>query len=393
MSSMPTSIPDVGPHLVGRIVAFGSSLRKLGLLVGSQQIIDGVSAVELVGLRRKKDVRQALFSTFVCRNEDREAFELAFDVFWCRDGDGTRLPGLPATGMEPPPKQLSRVYEALGRQVRTATAVGRRRIHMDAAMTYSAVEALRMKDFAACTALEIEAAVAMMRQMRWSVEPMPVRRLKVGPAGRRFHLPSTLRASLRHGTELLELSTRGRVTRARPMVVLCDISGSMDRYSRMLLHFMHVVSQGFQRVESFLFGTRLTRVTRYLRQRDVDCALDGAACAVCDWGGGTRIGEAIRDFNFFWLRRVLRSTGVVLIISDGFDRGDPVVLGHEMARLRRSCHRLIWLNPLLGYEAYQPRTRGMCAALPHVSDFLAVHNLESLEQLGWALRRLAQRTG
>ena len=263
----------------------------------------------------------------------------------------------------------------------------------DASLTYSAEEALRKKDFAALTPRELEEAVALLRRLRWKVGMMPVRRLRASPEGRRFHLQSTLRRNLGRGAEILEIGTRGPVERARPIVVLCDISGSMERYSRVLLHFMHVVTCGFHRVESFVFGTRLTRLTRFLRVRNVDEALDVAAKAVRDWGGGTRIGECLKEFNFRWLRRVLRSSGVVVLISDGIDRGDQRLLAGEMARLRRSCHRLMWLNPLLGFEGYQPLTRGMRAALPHVTDFLPVHNLEALEGLGVALGKLSSGTG
>ena len=184
---------------------------------------------------------------------------------------------------------------------------------------------------------------------------------------------------------LIHLQHKGRKRKPRPIVVLCDISGSMEAYARMLLHFMQAITSDRQRVESFVFGTRLTRITRYLRQRDVDAALDAIAQEVEDWAGGTRIGAALKTFNYEWLRRTLRSGGVVLIISDGCDRGDTELLSREMARLARNCHRLLWLNPLLRYEGYEPLTQGMQAALPYIDDFLPVHNLESLEQLGEAL--------
>ncbi|MFQ5709902.1 MAG: VWA domain-containing protein, partial [bacterium] len=176
-----------------------------------------------------------------------------------------------------------------------------------------------------------------------------------------------------------------RDVRPRDLVILCDISGSMERYSRMLLHFMHTITAGKLKVETFVFGTRLTRITRTLRRRDIDDAVTSVSQAVNDWAGGTRIGEAVRDFNYLWARRVLRSGAVVLIISDGWDRGDIPLLEREIARLARSCARLIWLNPLLGYEGYEPLTRGMRAVLPSIDDFLPVHNLESLQQIGAVL--------
>jgi uncharacterized protein with von Willebrand factor type A (vWA) domain len=187
---------------------------------------------------------------------------------------------------------------------------------------------------------------------------------------------------LRYGGVPLELTWREVRTRQRPLVVLCDISGSMDRYSRILLQFVHTISDGLRDVETFVFGTRLTRITRLLREKDIDDAIAAVGKQVVDWSGGTRIGEAIKDFNYLWGRRVLGRGAVVMLISDGWDRGDAKLLSREMSRLQRSCHRLIWLNPLLGSPGYQPLTQGMQAALPHVDDFLPVHNLASLEQLG-----------
>ena len=189
----------------------------------------------------------------------------------------------------------------------------------------------------------------------------------------------------------MQLASRTHKLRPRPLVVLCDISGSMERYSRLLLQFVYSMTAGLRDVESFVFGTRLTRITRLLRNRDIDEAITDVGRQVLDWGGGTRIGEALKEFNFNWGRRVLGHGAIVLLISDGWDRGEPELIGRETARLHRTCHRLIWLNPLLGHEGYQPLTRGLQAALPHVDDFLPVHNLHSLEQLGKVLADIAQR--
>jgi uncharacterized protein len=186
---------------------------------------------------------------------------------------------------------------------------------------------------------------------------------------------------LRHGGMPLELRRQKRKIRTRPLVVICDISGSMDRYARLLLRFVHALGQGLENTEVFVFGTRLTRITRELRKRDVDTALTQVVGSVEDWSGGTRIGEAIKTFNYQWARRVLRSGATVVVISDGWDRGDPELLGREMARLQRSCRRLIWLNPLLGAPGYQPLTQGMRAAMPYIDEFLPIHNLQSLEAL------------
>ena len=203
----------------------------------------------------------------------------------------------------------------------------------------------------------------------------------------------TLRLNLKYGGETLELARRRRKIKLRPLVLICDVSGSMERYTRMLLHFMHTISGNVEKLEAFLFATRLTRITRHLEHRGVDQAVSEVAKAVPDWAGGTRIGQALKSFNFRWLRRVLKGGAVVLIISDGWDRGEPDLLAHEAARLQRSCHRLIWLNPLLGSPGYQPLTRGMQAALPYVDDFLAVNNLNSLESLARHLSQLDSKRG
>lgn len=256
---------------------------------------------------------------------------------------------------------------------------------------YSEAERLKEKDFADFTADEVAAAKEAIERMRWPVEPMRVRRRSPRAKGRHLDLRQTIRHALRTQGEVMRLRTRGPKRKMRPLVVLCDISGSMEPYARMLLHFMHAMTGGLQRVECFVFGTRLTRITRHLRQRDVDDAVTAVTDQVNDWDGGTRIGEALKDFTYHWLRRTLRSRGVVLVISDGCDRGDTDLPEKEMARLHRGCHRLMWLNPLLRYDAYEPLTRGMQAALPHIDDFLPVHNLASLEQLAEALAEAARQ--
>jgi hypothetical protein len=260
---------------------------------------------------------------------------------------------------------------------------------------------LREKDFADFTLDEIAAARRMMAQLSWDLGHRRSRRLVAGD-GAGLDLRQTLRRNLKYGGELLELARREPREKPRPVVLLCDVSGSMERYTRMLLHFIHTIagpstalraggSAAGGRVEAFLFATRLTRITRYLRYRGIDQAVSEVAKAVPDWAGGTRIGETLKTFSFQWARRVLGGGAVVLIISDGWDRGETELLAREMARLRRSCHRLIWLNPLLGSPTYQPLTRGMQAALPYVDDFLPVHNLNSLESLARHLSHLNPR--
>ena len=343
-------------------------------------------------MARRDDVYQALFSVFVQRREDAALFAQAFHLYWrgpsqMADILSQMLPRSPAPP-PPAPKQQARVQEALAEPAAGRRPAETREVEVDLLAAYSDAEVLREKDFAAFSAEEIEAAHAFLRTLRWPVEPMRVRRHTRREKGRRLHQRATMRAGLRGFGEFVALHRQGPKRKPRPLVVLCDVSGSMEPYARMLLHFMHAMTGGMDRVESFVFGTRLTRITRHLRRRDVDDALDAVTDHVHDWSGGTRIGEALRAFNYTWLRRVLRSGGVVLVISDGCDRGDPALLGREMERLARNCHRLIWLNPLLSYAAYEPLTRGMQAALPHVDHFMAVHNLNALEDLAAVLHRI-----
>jgi hypothetical protein len=249
-------------------------------------------------------------------------------------------------------------------------------------MIYSADEVLREKDFGEMSWEEIQEAKKAMADMKWRLGYRRTRRTRPSYKGR-MDLRRIIRDNLRHGGEPIQIAFRQRIHRPRSLVVLCDISGSMERYSRMLLHFLHALTHGLKDnpVEAFVFGTRLTRITRHLRYRDVDESLDELGGVVRDWSGGTRIGETLKHFNFRWARRVLGRGAVVLIISDGWDRGELDLLATEMGRLQRSAYRLLWLNPLLGADEYKPVQRGMAVARPYVDDFLPVHNLRSLEQL------------
>ncbi len=257
-------------------------------------------------------------------------------------------------------------------------------------MVYSPNEVLRNKDFGEMTWEEIQEAKRVIANLEWKLGKRRTRRLRPNAKGR-LNLRRIIRDNLRHGGEPIHLAYRQRVYRPRSLVILCDVSGSMERYSRMLLHFIHALTHGLKdtTVEVFVFGTRLTRITRHLRYKDVDESLDEVGASVSDWSGGTRIGEALRDFNFQWARRVLGRGAVVLVISDGWDRGDLHLLAQEIDRLQRSAYRLIWLNPLLGSDDYQPVQRGMATVMPCVDDFLPVHNLSSLEQLADVLSEVA----
>ncbi len=263
---------------------------------------------------------------------------------------------------------------------------------IEVTQTYSAREVLRQKDFARFTSEEVLQAKGLMGQMVWDLGSRRTRRWTLGQGrGQQLDLRTTLRHTLKYGGEALDLAHRRRKVRARPLVLLCDVSGSMERYTRMLLHFMHALTGELERVEAFLFATRLTRVTQQFQYRDIDQAVNEVSQAVPDWSGGTRIGENLKRFNFRWARRVLGWGAVVLVISDGWDTGEPALLADEMERLQRASYRIVWLNPLLGAEGYQPLAQGMQEVLPFVDDFLPVHNLASLEELAGHLSSLDVR--
>ena len=372
--------------LVHNLLLFGHVLRGGGLDVHPGRMRDAVAALEWVGLRNREDVRGALRCLLVHRRDDILFFDRAFDQFWrARTQTAEGLP-LFSLGERPrvvtTPSAETRVeFEADESQ--TIGAPPRL-----AAAAWSAQEALRTRDFAAMGPEELLRAERLLADLGWRLGVRRTRRWTRASAGT-IDLRRLVRRNVKHGGELLDLPRRTRREKPRPLVVLGDVSGSMERYTRMLLQFLCGVTGGPQAVESFVFATRLTRVTRQVTQRGARDALDAVARRVHDWGGGTRIGEALRAFNVHWARRVMRHGPVAIIVSDGWDRGDPALLARELARVRRSCRRLVWLNPLLGSTTYEPLTRGMQAALPLVDDFLPAHNLASFEQLAEHLRSLS----
>lgn len=383
--------PIASGHLLQNLLLFGRVLHGLGLDGSPARMIDLATALGHLDLGRKRDVYHAMRSLVVRRREDIPLFDEAFHVFWRKPAEGSTTLDLRAMGerrrfrkprFDPPPLAPEPQPEGdEGRPASEAPPVVR------ATMTYSAAEVLRHKDFAEMTGEELAEVERLLGGFAWRLAERRTRRWAAAGRGPQLDLRRTLRDSLRHGGEVLEWERRRRRTRPRPLVVLADISGSMERYTRLLLLFLYALAEGLeQRVEAFVFGTRLTRVTRQLRGRDVERALREVSRAVPDWSGGTRIGDALHTFNFSWGRRVPGSGAVVLLISDGWDRGEPELLRTEMARLQRSSHRLVWLNPLLGAPEYEPLARGMKTALPFVDDFLPVHTLASLEDLA---RRLA----
>jgi uncharacterized protein with von Willebrand factor type A (vWA) domain len=382
-------------RLLANLMHFARTLRAAGLPVGPGKVIDAVAAVQAVGISDRRDFYWTLHAVLVNRADQRVLFDQAFHVFWRNPELLKKMLGLvlPQLNFEMPQdagtEMLRRLAEALHPN-QPARDSGETELEIDAAMTSSDREELHVMDFEKMSLEELARAKAAIARMRLPIHDIPTRRYARDPRGARADMRATLRAALRSGG-LIELKRKSQRRRPPPLVVLCDISGSMSRYSRVFLHFMHSITNDRDRVHTFVFGTRLTNITRYLRFRDVDIALDRVAEAVADWSGGTRIGNSVREFNRFWSRRVLGQGAVVLLITDGLDRDAGTGLAHQMDRLHRSCRQLIWLNPLLRYEGFEPRSLGMKAMLPYVDEFRPVHNLESLETLVDVISAAAQR--
>ncbi|KAA3664774.1 MAG: VWA domain-containing protein [Chloroflexi bacterium] len=363
-------------HLLQNLLLFGRLLRALGMDINPGRIIDLVNALQFVEIGRKSDFYYTTRSLLVHQHEDLPLFDQAFELFW-RKPDGTSIPfGLmkrpfptPTSPQFTPPNLPQPNDNNLAQLIIKATH------------TYSQREILRHKDFSELTADEAKSLKQFMAELVWELGLRRTRRHK-GGNGNHLDLRRTFRQTLRTGGELLEWPRRTPKFKPRPLIILADISGSMEPYTRLLLQFIYSLAAGLtQNVEAFVFSTHLTHITRQLHSRELDRALADISRQVTDWSGGTRIGAALKTFNYDWGRRVLGRGAVVLLISDGWDRGDPDLLKREIGRLHRSCHRLIWLNPLLGSPNYEPLTRGMQTALPHIDDFLPVHNLASLEDL------------
>ncbi|MGH7125450.1 MAG: vWA domain-containing protein [Stellaceae bacterium] len=393
--SLSTSKRGAG-RLLENLMHFGRALRAAGLPLGPGKVLAAAEAVQAVGIANRSDFYWALHAVFVNRRDQRELFDQAFHIFWRNPQLLEKMMGLLLPEMRSPDaperEEMSRrLAEALHPgQGEAPDRPQEKEIELDAAMTFSDRELLQKMDFEQMSADEIARAKQLIRRMRLPLMDVATRRFQPDRRGARADMRATLRAALRSGG-LIALKRKSRRTRPPPLVILCDISGSMSRYSRLFLHFMHAVTNDRDRVYTFLFGTRLTNVTRYLRYRDIDVALDKIAGAVEDWSGGTRIGQCLGDFNRRWSRRVLAQGAVVLLITDGLDRDAGAGLGPEMDRLHKSCRRLIWLNPLLRYEGFAPKSLGMRAILPYVDEFRPVHNLESLGELVAALSRSASR--
>ena len=375
-------------RLVANLMQFARTLRAAGLPVGPGRVLDALRAVEAVGITSREDFYWALHASFVNRRDQHDLFDQAFHIFWRNPKILERMMAMLLPQMRVPAKEEDRVEmnrrlaEALGKENTGGEGEepAEEEIEFDAALTYSDRELLQTMDFEKMSGDELAKAKRLIAGMRLPIMDVATRRHRPDRNGARIDMRNTLRAALR-SADAIPLRRRSVRRRHPPLVILCDISGSMSRYSRIALHFMHAVTNDRDRVYTFLFGTRLTNITRDLRHRDIDLALENVGKKVQDWSGGTRIGQCLQEFNARWSRRVLGQGAVVLFISDGLDRDGAHGLATEMERLHKSCRRLIWLNPLLRYEGFEPKSQGAKAIMPHVDDFRRVHNLQSLADL------------
>ena len=385
------------PTLAVNVMHFARMLRRAGLPVGPAESLDGQRALSIVDLGNRTEARTALRTAMIHRHEHQDVFEQAFNLFW-RDPTAAEQAAAMALldaqkdrPKERPPPGSRRVAEAMAKPREMQPRVENEPPVMDAVLTVSDRERLQRMDFEAMSAEEIDQAKREIRRLVLPLDVRRTRRLRADPLGPVTDLRRTIRQSLRQGGEIVTIARNRQVTRPPPLVVLCDISGSMSRYAQILMLFLHAVTNDRDRVHVFLFGTRLSNVTRQLRHRDAEVAFQMVSHVVPDWSGGTQIGEALDTFNRFWGRRVLAQGAIVLLITDGLDRDGARGLAENMDRLHRSCRRLIWLNPLLRWAGFEPKSQGIRAMLPHVDDFRPVHNLASLRALVDLLSRPAPR--
>ncbi len=397
-----------GERLLYRLTEFGRILWEVGIDVGPRKMLDLAVTLDYIDITNKEEFYDTLKCSLLAKHEQEPLFNQMYLYYWYmrdrQDKKGDEAPGAAKRDerkMRLPPSELKRLAEHLNspserKDLRTEMRESERRRRVEEHLkdeeedegdtpqgtAYSAIEMLRKKDFESFTWDEVQEAKKLMSEMRWHLGQRPTRRKRPMRRGSYPDMRRIVRRNLKYGGEILELTWREIKLKPRPLVIICDISGSMSLYSRLLLHFIHTISNGLMNVEAFVFGTRLTRITRQLKKRDVDDAVRDVSKTVQDWSGGTRIGDALHFFNQKWSKRVLGRGAVVLIISDGWDRGDAGVLEVEMDRLQHSCHRLMWLNPLLGSPDYRPLTIGMKTALPYIDNFLPAHNLDSLIHLG-----------
>ena len=387
---------EEGGKLAENILYFARALRAAGIPVGPGSVLDALEAVKAAGVGTREDFYWTLHAVLVKRHEHSVLFDQAFRIFFRRRGYidqlmAMTLPQMPVTPPQPPAAGATRVQEALFSGLDDKFK-RERQIELDTRMTVSDREVLQKKDFAQMTNAEIVAAKEAMNRLVLPLAEVRTRRLAPHPRGHLIDIRRTLRSSLKGGGDFIDLRFVGPKVKPPPIVALLDISGSMTQYSRIFLHFLHALTEKRRRVSTFLFGTRLTNVTRALRERDPDEALAACSASVPDWSGGTRIGSSLHAFNKLWARRVLTQGAIVLLITDGLERDADDSLKFEIDRLQRSCRRLIWLNPLLRFEGFEARAGGIKTMLPHVDEFLPIHNLESLIDLVAALQDSGSRS-
>ena len=382
-----------GQALAVNVMHFMRVLRRAGLPIGTGKVLLAIEALATLDVSQRIDVFWALHSVCVERHSQSELFRIAFDRFWIARPNSEFahvvmddvIDRSSRNSADPLPRRLAEAMleEGLGEmKVHENTE-----LEFESSETWSAVEQLRTKDFETMSSQELAVIRHAMVRLRLPIPEIPNRRFRPHATGRRIDMRATLRNTVGAGG-VIDLKRKRRVRRLPPLVVLCDISGSMEGYARMLLHFLHAVTNDRDRVHTFLFGTRLTNVSHHLAHNDPDVALSRVARAVKDWSGGTRIGETMATFNRQWSRRVLGQGAIVLMITDGLDRDGGIGLSQEMARLQKSCRRLIWLNPLLRFDAFEPKSAGVKAMLPYVDDFRPVHHLDSLIALSDALSNM-----
>jgi uncharacterized protein with von Willebrand factor type A (vWA) domain len=376
-------------RLAENILYFARALRAAGMPVGPGSVIDALEAVKVARVGTRDDFYWTLHAVFVKRHEHSILFDQAFRIFFRRRGYidkliAAMLPDTLPTAPKQPEAGAQRIQEALfaGANKRKPDE---QEVEVDARLTVSDREVLNRKDFAQMTAAEIVAAKEAISKLALPLNEVKTRRLMPNRHGHLIDIRRTLRASMKAGGALIDLKYLGPRVKEPPIVALLDISGSMSQYTRLFLHFLHAITDERKRVTTFLFGTRLTNVTRAIRQRDPDEALAACGAHVVDWSGGTRIATSLHDFNKHWARRVLGQGAVVLLITDGLERDPGDTLSFEMDRLHRSCRRLVWLNPLLRFEGFEPRAKGVRTMLPHVDELRPIHNLESMTGLVRAL--------
>ena len=373
-------------RLAENIVYFARALRAAGIPLGPGAVLDALDALRAAGVGTREDFYWTLHAVFVKKHEHSLLFDQAFRIFFRKRGYLERLiammmPQITSPTNDQPAPAAKRIEEALFSGIGERLNRERPQAEIDARYTVSDREVLQKKDFAQMTVAEIAAAKDAIARLVRPFGEVKTRRLISRRRGHIVDSRRTFRASLKAGGGVIDLKFRGPRTRIPPIVVLLDVSGSMSQYTRIFLHFVHALTERRKRVASFLFGTRLTNVTRALKERDPDEALAACSASVLDWSGGTRIAGSLRSFNRLWARRVLGQGAIVLLITDGLERDGDDTLGFEIDRLHRSCRRLIWLNPLLRFDGFAAKAKGIRTMLPHVDEFHALHNLDSIAQL------------